>query len=128
MDTVEPAQSYSYQPTDDFYQDDEYEEEVFEQRESDSKSQPFGIAGITTATAIFSQANDSEQQSADDLPNVDPGVFKIGMPVIHPEHGPGKVVALSGSGKNRTATINYAAGAGQRTVVLKHSPVRPIGS
>ena len=71
-----------------------------------------------TPRAAVERARDSK---------IDPRVFKIGMPVVHPEHGPGKIVALSGSGKNRTATINYAAGAGQKTVVLFHSPVRPIG-
>jgi hypothetical protein len=47
------------------------------------------------------------------------------MAVIHPTFGPGKILALSGSGKNRRATIQFAK-AGQKKFVLVHSPVRPV--
>ncbi len=57
---------------------------------------------------------------------VSPDDFSQGMTVMHPEHGPGKIVALSGSGKNRRATVQFAA-AGQRRFVLAHSPLRPAG-
>jgi DNA helicase-2/ATP-dependent DNA helicase PcrA len=57
---------------------------------------------------------------------VDPEDFTQGMTVTHPEHGPGKIVALSGSGKNRRATVQFAA-AGERRFVLAHSPLRPAG-
>jgi hypothetical protein len=49
------------------------------------------------------------------------------MAVVHPEHGLGKVVALSGVGKKRTATVNFAVGAVQRKFVVIHSPLRPAG-
>jgi DNA helicase II / ATP-dependent DNA helicase PcrA len=55
---------------------------------------------------------------------VSPEAFVQGMTVMHPEHGPGKIIALSGSGKNRRATVQFAA-AGQRTYILIHSPLRP---
>jgi DNA helicase-2/ATP-dependent DNA helicase PcrA len=58
---------------------------------------------------------------------VDPSVFRVGMAVVHPEHGLGKVVALSGVGKKRTATVNFAVGAVQRKFVVIHSPLRPAG-
>jgi DNA helicase-2/ATP-dependent DNA helicase PcrA len=48
------------------------------------------------------------------------------MTVMHPEHGPGKIVALSGNGKNRRATVKFAK-AGERNFVLVHSPLRPAG-
>lgn len=58
-------------------------------------------------------------------PRVDPDVFALGMRVVHPDHGPGKVVSLSGSGKNRRATVRFAA-AGEKRFVLVHSPLRPV--
>ena len=51
------------------------------------------------------------------LPRVSPDVFKQGMTVTHPEYGPGKIVALSGSGKNRRATIQFAT-VGQKKIIL----------
>ncbi|HEY3393859.1 MAG TPA: UvrD-helicase domain-containing protein [Lacipirellulaceae bacterium] len=58
------------------------------------------------------------------LARVSPDVFKQGMTVAHPEYGPGKVVALSGAGKNRRATIQFAT-VGQKKIILAHSAVRP---
>jgi DNA helicase-2/ATP-dependent DNA helicase PcrA len=55
-----------------------------------------------------------------------PDDFVQGMTVMHPEHGPGKIVALSGNGKNRRATVKFAT-AGERRFVLVHSPLRPAG-
>jgi DNA helicase-2/ATP-dependent DNA helicase PcrA len=57
---------------------------------------------------------------------ISPDAFTQGMTVMHPEHGPGKIVALSGSGDRRRATVQFAA-AGQRRFVLAHSPLRPTG-
>ncbi|HVC96674.1 MAG TPA: UvrD-helicase domain-containing protein [Pirellulales bacterium] len=50
-----------------------------------------------------------------------PDVYKQGMLVRHPEYGLGKVVALSGSGPRRTATVNFVSGAGQRKFVIEQS-------
>jgi DNA helicase-2/ATP-dependent DNA helicase PcrA len=36
-----------------------------------------------------------------------PHVFHQGMLVTHPEYGPGAIVALSGAGAKRTATIQF---------------------
>ena len=47
-----------------------------------------------------------------------PDVFKQGMTVTHPEYGPGKIVALSGSGKNRRATIQFAT-VGEKKIILR---------
>ncbi len=58
---------------------------------------------------------------------VAPDAFTQGMTVMHPEHGPGKIIALSGSGDRRRAVVQFAA-AGQRRFVLAHSPLRPAGS
>ena len=55
---------------------------------------------------------------------VSPDAFKQGMTVSHPEYGPGKIIALSGAGKNRRATIQFAT-VGQKKIILAHSAVRP---
>lgn len=92
---------------------------------SETKAKPsFGIAAaaITTAAALADESH--KVKSADALPRVSPDLFKQGMTVIHPEYGPGKIVALSGEGKNRRATIQFAT-VGQKKIILAHSTVRP---
>jgi DNA helicase-2/ATP-dependent DNA helicase PcrA len=74
-------------------------------------------AQLTTAAKL---AGAQPQQAS----GISPEAFVQGMTVMHPQHGPGKIVALSGSGKNRRATVQFAA-AGQRSFILVHSPLRP---
>ena len=45
--------------------------------------------------------------------------------VRHPEYGLGKVVALSGAGLRRTATVAFIAGAGQKKFVVSQSNLMP---
>lgn len=93
--------------------------------ESESKSKPVSnkwqvaAAQVTTAAQL---AGD-ESKSA---PRAEPDSFAQGMAVVHPEHGLGKIVALSGAGKNRRATVRFAT-AGEKRFVLAHSPLRPAG-
>jgi DNA helicase-2/ATP-dependent DNA helicase PcrA len=77
-------------------------------------------ASITTAAKLAGSAPPAPSGAS-------PDDFVQGMTVTHPEHGPGKIVALSGSGKNRRATVQFAK-AGERRFVLVHSPLRPAGS
>jgi DNA helicase-2/ATP-dependent DNA helicase PcrA len=82
-------------------------------------------AAIKTAAALERETGDGiKSTSAEQLPRVSPDVFKQGMTVTHPEYGPGKIVALSGAGKNRRATIQFAT-VGQKKIILAHSAVRP---
>jgi len=76
-------------------------------------------ASITTAAAL---ADDERPAAAQ--PRVSPDVFQQGMTVMHPEYGPGKIIALSGSGKNRRATIQFAT-VGEKKIILAHSSLRP---
>jgi hypothetical protein len=69
-----------------------------------------------------------EQATVRQLPRVSPDAFHQGMIVTHPTYGLGKVVALSGSGERRTATIAFVTGAGQKKFVLSSSPLRPTKS
>ena len=65
-------------------------------------------AAITTAAALERDSgatagfsSSAVQGKPKQLPTTDPDLFKQGMTVVHPEYGPGKIIALSGSGKNR---------------------------
>jgi DNA helicase-2/ATP-dependent DNA helicase PcrA len=60
------------------------------------------------------------------LPPVAPDVFSHGMLVRHPRHGLGRIVALSGTGEGRTATVDFASMAGRKKFVLGGSPLRPV--
>ncbi|TWU28168.1 ATP-dependent helicase [Bythopirellula polymerisocia] len=78
------------------------------------------VAGqITTAAALAGVVQDSE-------PRVSPDAFAQGMTVVHPKHGVGKIVALSGSGKNRRATVRFVT-VGEKRFILAYSPLRPAG-
>ncbi len=57
---------------------------------------------------------------------VDPDSFRQGMVVLHPHYGIGKVVALGGSGGERTATIDFASAAGRQKMTLAGSALRPV--
>ncbi|MDG2383968.1 MAG: UvrD-helicase domain-containing protein [Pirellulaceae bacterium] len=58
--------------------------------------------------------------------NIDPDHFRVGMTVVHPEYGPGKIKSLSGRGVKRTGIINFPT-AGQKNFVLAFSGIQPIG-
>jgi DNA helicase-2/ATP-dependent DNA helicase PcrA len=48
------------------------------------------------------------------------------MLVRHPEHGLGRVVALSGSGADRKATVDFLSPASRLKFVIARSPLRPV--
>jgi DNA helicase-2/ATP-dependent DNA helicase PcrA len=109
---------------------------------ADARSAPafdVAAAAITTAAALEQETEDnrsgataglssSASQSArareKAVPAISPDVFKLGMAVMHPEYGPGKIAALSGSGKNRRATVRFVT-AGEKKFILAHSTLRP---
>jgi DNA helicase-2/ATP-dependent DNA helicase PcrA len=99
---------------------------VYPRREDAKPAMSVVAASIKTAAALSREASDDDgRATAEQLPRVSPDAFKQGMTVTHPEYGPGKVVALSGSGKNRRATIQFAT-VGQKKIILAHSAVRPV--
>jgi DNA helicase-2/ATP-dependent DNA helicase PcrA len=77
-------------------------------------------SNASAAPSIIQQLEPGQAPS-----RVSPDAFKQGMTVTHPEYGPGKIVALSGSGKNRRATIQFAA-VGAKKIILAHSTLRPV--
>jgi DNA helicase II / ATP-dependent DNA helicase PcrA len=94
--------------------------------ESESGDQPtLSVAAtLVTTAAALARETDEVAETAPALPRVSPDVFQQGMTVTHPEYGPGKIVALSGSGKNRRATVQFAT-VGPKKIILSHSPLRP---
>ncbi len=111
-----------------------FEEESFDIGQADGFDEPeeapaaetsskwkVAAAQVTTAAQL-----DAPSEPDDQRYNVPPDAFVLGMAVVHREHGPGKIMALSGSGKNRRATIRFAT-AGERRYVLAHTPIRPAG-
>ena len=57
---------------------------------------------------------------------ISPDDFAHGMVVRHPEYGLGKIIALSGAGLRRVATVAFASSAGQKKFVLSQSQLRPV--
>ncbi len=59
-------------------------------------------------------------------PPISPDDFFHGQLVKHPQYGLGKIIALSGSGPRRGATVAFVQGAGEKRFILSHSPLRPV--
>ena len=76
-----------------------------------------GIPSLMTAAQLASPAETATGLS--------PEVFHQGMVVLHPEYGLGKIVALSGGGPRRTATVAFGS-AGERKFVLAQSALLPV--
>ena len=59
---------------------------------------------------------------------ISPDLFELGMLVNHPDYGPGKMIALSGSSDKRTATVQFLNPPQTKKFRLAHSLLRPIAS
>jgi DNA helicase II / ATP-dependent DNA helicase PcrA len=76
------------------------------------------LPGLTTAAELERKVKPAATEFSPDL-------FVQGMLVRHPEYGLGKIVALSGNGPRRTATVAFASAAGQKKFMLAQSELRP---
>jgi DNA helicase-2/ATP-dependent DNA helicase PcrA len=84
-------------------------------------------ARLTTAADLAArQSEDPTRESP--LSPISPEVFHQGMIVRHPNYGLGKIVALSGGGTKRKATVVFAAGHGEKHFQLAQSPLRPAST
>ncbi|MGA2033228.1 MAG: UvrD-helicase domain-containing protein [Thermoguttaceae bacterium] len=59
-------------------------------------------------------------------PPIAPDAFQHDMLVRHPEFGLGRIVALSGSGAGRQATVDFVSHAGRQRFTIHGSPLRPV--
>jgi DNA helicase-2/ATP-dependent DNA helicase PcrA len=57
---------------------------------------------------------------------VNPEDFRVGVTVIHPTFGLGRLMAVEGEGAGRKGRVAFAVGPA-RTFILAQSPLRPIG-
>ncbi|MEM8680331.1 MAG: UvrD-helicase domain-containing protein, partial [Planctomycetota bacterium] len=76
------------------------------------------LAPLMTAASMLEGAAPAKR--------ADPTEFQVDMLVQHPEHGPGKVIALSGRGSKRIAKVMFFNRAEEQTFVLAYSPLQPM--
>ncbi len=89
---------------------------------------PLGAkAGETAASsAVAARLTTAAELAGDQGAAPGPEVFHQGMLVRHPQLGLGHVVALSGSGPERTATVDFLSPAVRRKFRLQDGPLRPV--
>ena len=88
---------------------------------------PRGAATVRAATAPGGMSLTTAAELAGGAsPPPQPDEFCQGMLVRHPAHGLGRIVALSGSGSERKATVDFASAAGRLRFVIARSPLRPV--
>lgn len=80
---------------------------------------PFPIQ-LTTAAAM---ANGGEAAS-----RLAPDAFRQGMLVLHATYGLGQIIALSGSGAGRKATVDFSPPIGRKKFLLAESALQPVGA
>ncbi len=86
------------------------------------------VAATPAIAGPLATAAEMHRAEAAEPTRVPPDAFHQGMIVRHPNYGLGKVVALSGSGAKRSATVAFASAAGQKKFMLAQSPLRPAKS
>jgi DNA helicase-2/ATP-dependent DNA helicase PcrA len=90
-----------------------------------------GVFRVTTAAELSATAHPVNERGpvqrdrGHQTPDNSFDSFHHGMLVRHPEYGLGKILALSGSGVKRTATVAFAQGAGEKRFILAHSKLAP---
>ncbi len=84
-------------------------------------------AGASRPPVVLRTAAELAGAATAAAPAVSPEAFHLGMVVRHPEYGIGKVLALSGAGARRMATVAFPT-AGQKKFMLAASPLRPVKS
>ena len=74
-------------------------------------------SGIMTAADLLAK---------NERPRISPNAFRHGMAVEHPQYGAGTIVALSGDGPKRTATVKFFADGQERKFRLIFSDLTPV--
>jgi DNA helicase-2/ATP-dependent DNA helicase PcrA len=125
LESQDPEHASSWNQEEDA-DDIDFDPTQFEQHAPDPKPAPSAVDAISPiATAPLTTAAELQQSQTAEAPRIPPEAFHQGMVVRHPQYGLGKIVALSGSGDRRTATVAFASTAGERKFVLAKSPLRP---
>ena len=80
------------------------------------------------STGPLVTAAEMQQAASTESQRIPPEAFHQGMVVRHPEYGLGKIMALSGSGMRRTATVTFFSPPGQRKFMLAQCDLVPAKS
>jgi DNA helicase II / ATP-dependent DNA helicase PcrA len=75
-------------------------------------------SGVMTAADLLAK---------NDKPRISPNAFRHGMIVEHPQYGAGSIIALSGDGPKRTATVRFLKDNQERKFRLIFSDLTPAG-
>ena len=81
---------------------------------------PAGGSRLTSAAGLTTAA----ELAGGTMAPVSPDEFRQDMIVRHPAHGLGRIIALSGSGPQRKATVVFHGG--PMKFILSQSPLRPV--
>jgi DNA helicase II / ATP-dependent DNA helicase PcrA len=126
MNVVEPA--WTARPeweTSEAADDDSWDVEALERESLAGASRK---ADLLPPLALVTAA-EMDRAGTTEMRRVPPEAFHQGMMVRHPEYGLGKIVALSGSGPRRSATVAFfASNFGERRFMLAQSDLCPATS
>ena len=103
--------------------EDDFGEDEYVSDESESIASPARAPRPISLTTAAALANGGETV----VPPA-PDAFRQGMLVLHEVYGLGQITALSGSGENRKATVDFAPPAGRKKFLLAESALRPVGA
>jgi DNA helicase-2/ATP-dependent DNA helicase PcrA len=93
-------------------------DEAVEPGERRKKKPPAKVSVMMTAAGLLAEQENGVRRTP-------PGMFKHGMHVEHPQYGLGQIIALSGEGPKRRASVRFADGS-ERKFVLIHADLRPV--
>ncbi|MCA9120164.1 MAG: UvrD-helicase domain-containing protein [Planctomycetaceae bacterium] len=134
MEVHEPR-SYRSTELDEFAFKEEGNFDEYDQRQGYEDASEEELEYVQDTTSVISDiasrvvtAADLLGESGRNTKKADPEQFEIGMLVYHPDHGLGKVLALSGSGTKRTATVQFFDSVRERRFILIHSQLQPVKS
>ncbi|MEM7314462.1 MAG: UvrD-helicase domain-containing protein [Planctomycetota bacterium] len=85
-------------------------------------------ADSSEVAPVMSAAQMLGADEFDQTEEVPPEAFSLGMLVMHPKYGPGKIVALSGKGVKRVATVQFLQPPERTKFRLAFCPLRPMSS
>jgi DNA helicase-2/ATP-dependent DNA helicase PcrA len=94
-------------------------------KKPNSQQEPSAAQVMGSLKTAASLANEPPVETKEPPPRPDPNAFAHGMRVKHPEYGLGKIIALSGDGDGRTATVNFVT-AGEKKFVLSRSVLQTV--
>jgi DNA helicase-2/ATP-dependent DNA helicase PcrA len=78
---------------------------------------------------VYSRSEaDTSEITVRDAQSTSPDAFSQGMKVEHPQYGVGEIVALSGAGPARQATVDFDSPTGRMRFLLGGCPLRPAVS